>query len=342
MLAPSNIRSDRLLEAHPIFVTHDIDQARVEVGRVFCAHHLQQTQAAQQLDCHMHRVALGALSLNYLCYGADVDIRPGCLEDFYLVQIPLAGYARIRYGDRMVESDCTTASILSPHRPVAMHWQGDCAQIMLHVPRQLMEQQCRQWLGQDHAALEYEPALTQRTGPTAGWCQTVVDLARNIDAHGNGWLQHPAAAASLQEFLLHGLLIQQPYRGATPAAESASAVLPRHVRRAQEFIDAQAEQAITMDDIARAACVSERTLQAGFRRHLGTTPSAYLREVRLHRVHEHLRFAADNGLAPSVFDVAHRYGFFHLGRFAAYYKMRFGETPSATLKHGGRLPSDPR
>jgi AraC-like DNA-binding protein len=33
----------------------------------------------------------------------------------------------------------------------------------------------------------------------------------------------------------------------------------------------------------------------------------------------------------TVADIAHRWGFAHLGRFAAAYRARFGSTPSQTL-----------
>ena len=60
--------------------------------------------------------------------------------------------------------------------------------------------------------------------------------------------------------------------------------------------------------------------------------SAYLRTVRLQQVHAQLRAAAREGRAVPLYEMAYRYGFFHLGRFSAYYKAQFGEPPSATLK----------
>ena len=36
--------------------------------------------------------------------------------------------------------------------------------------------------------------------------------------------------------------------------------------------------------------------------------------------------------ATTVSDVAYRWGFNHLGRFAAHYEHKFGETPSHTLR----------
>lgn len=333
MLSPLRVvQRHRLLDDHPVFTSCDIDQARAQVARIFCTHGLQQINPAQRLDCHMHRVALGALSLNYLCYGAEVDITPGCLSDFYLVQIPLAGHADIRCGRQHTFSDISTAVVLSPHEPVAMRWQADCAQIMLHIPRALMEQRSAEALGDGCASLDYQLPLAQYDGPASGWCRTVLDLARNIDRNGMAWLRHDAAVASLEDFLLRGLLALQPQNHGKQQQTARSPALPRHVRRAQEFIEANAEQALTVADIARAACVSLRALEEGFRRHLGTTPNACLREVRLRHIRDHLRAAAMSGDQPSLFELAYRYGFFHLGRFAAYYKARFGETPSSTLR----------
>jgi AraC-like DNA-binding protein len=56
----------------------------------------------------------------------------------------------------------------------------------------------------------------------------------------------------------------------------------------------------------------------------------YLRQVRLALVHDNLR-AADPA-ATTVAQVAYRYGFTHLGRFAAAYRERYDVSPSQTLR----------
>ena len=60
------------------------------------------------------------------------------------------------------------------------------------------------------------------------------------------------------------------------------------------------------------------------------SPMAYVQEVRLQRVHRQLRAAAPG--TTTVTDVAHAWGFVHLGRFARRYRERFGESPSQTLR----------
>jgi transcriptional regulator GlxA family with amidase domain len=83
-------------------------------------------------------------------------------------------------------------------------------------------------------------------------------------------------------------------------------------------------------ELAEIAGMSVRSLQEGFRRHVGCAPMAYLQQVRLLRAHDALRRADPTRITVAA--VAHRWGFAHLGRFAAAYRTRFGQTPSETLR----------
>jgi transcriptional regulator GlxA family with amidase domain len=66
-----------------------------------------------------------------------------------------------------------------------------------------------------------------------------------------------------------------------------------------------------------------------FRQHAGQGPMEFLREIRLDRVRAEL-LASAGVAAVGVREVAQKYGFLHLGHFAAQYRARFGERPSET------------
>jgi transcriptional regulator GlxA family with amidase domain len=106
---------------------------------------------------------------------------------------------------------------------------------------------------------------------------------------------------------------------------------PSAVRSAITFIEANAAQPIGLAEIAAAAQLSPRALQAAFRRHLGTTPLNHLRAVRLSRVHDDLQ-AARPGDGQTVSDIASRWGFSQLSRFAREYQRRYGVTPHQSLR----------
>lgn len=109
------------------------------------------------------------------------------------------------------------------------------------------------------------------------------------------------------------------------------------LRRAIRFVHDHARESIDVADIAAGADLSERGLQDLFRRRLAVTPMRYLREVRLDRVHSEL--VAPHGGIRTVRDVAHRWQFAHLGRFAAHYRHRFGESPHESVRRSCRTVS---
>ena len=71
-------------------------------------------------------------------------------------------------------------------------------------------------------------------------------------------------------------------------ARQNSAAAPGNIRRAEEFIRANADQAITVESVARAAGCSIRALQLGFRRFRNTTPMSALRQARLERARDEI------------------------------------------------------
>jgi transcriptional regulator GlxA family with amidase domain len=102
------------------------------------------------------------------------------------------------------------------------------------------------------------------------------------------------------------------------------------VREAIELLRSRPEQPWTTAALARSVSVSVRSLQDGFARSIGVSPTRYLRDVRLDRVHEDLRTADPH--TATVSQVAGRWGFLYLSRFAAAYRQRFGQSPSETLR----------
>lgn len=83
---------------------------------------------------------------------------------------------------------------------------------------------------------------------------------------------------------------------------------------------------IALEDLARAAGVSARTLHFYCKRDHGIGPMEWLRNLRLDAAREQLR----QSRSRQITDVATSCGFGHLGRFSAYYRERFGELPRDT------------
>jgi len=107
----------------------------------------------------------------------------------------------------------------------------------------------------------------------------------------------------------------------------------RALRLALDYIEAHADDPPTMETVCRAARASVRTLEYAFRDRFGVTPKRYLQATRLHRVRRDLRRFGGHG---SVSEIAARWGFWHMGQFAADYRRQFGELPSETVRRAKR------
>jgi AraC-like DNA-binding protein len=261
-----------------------------------------------------------------------VSIDPGCLERFFLLQIPMHGSARIQTAARdIAAAPGGCASLLSPTIPTRMTWQGNCAQLILLVDRRLMEQRAAALSGRPAGVVEFEPAVDlSSTDGQALQSQILqfVDLAERL---GPQRPLSPIAAANMRETLLAGLLHGQRH-SASDAIDrfgGRAEALPQPLRRAREFLYAHAEEPLDLVQLAEAAGTGIRALQLGFQRHFGMSISEMLRDMRLGHLNARLAAASP---AESITDIAFELGFTHLSRMASAYRAKFGETPSATLR----------
>ncbi|WP_320779245.1 AraC family transcriptional regulator [Streptomyces sp. CRN 30] len=144
----------------------------------------------------------------------------------------------------------------------------------------------------------------------------------------------PLIVSTGAQSLAAGVLAAFPHSARTdPAAQDRRDAHSATLRRAVAYIDDHAEQPVTVAEIAAAAHVTVRALQYAFRRHLDTTPTAYLRTVRLSHAHRELRAARPAGGA-TVTGIAAHWGFLQPSRFAAAYRAAYGVSPSHTLRAG--------
>ncbi|MEV8213311.1 helix-turn-helix domain-containing protein [Leifsonia sp. NPDC077715] len=114
------------------------------------------------------------------------------------------------------------------------------------------------------------------------------------------------------------------------AAGAGHGAHPATLRRAMRFVEDNAARPIGVDEIAAAARLSRRGVQDLFRRSLGVTPTGYLQRVRLDGARQELE--SGDASDVSVQEIASRWGFVHLPRFAARHREEYGEYPSQTLR----------
>lgn len=318
------------LEHSELFRSSDLDFTREAVGRIFTPHRLDLIGKNATLNARMHSRRLRDVSISYIAYGGEVRVEPGELETFYVVQVPLSGTSRVHCGTQQVDSTPDVATVVSPTEPLSQRLSADCAWLICRIERVALEAHLRDMLGAPlPEPLRFDLGMDVTTGYGQSWRSALRILVDGLDRPGS-LINALPDARQFEEGLMTALLLAQQHNYSDFSERTQPAAPSRAVGLAQELMESHSESEHTISSVARGVGVSVRALQKGFRAHLETTPSAYLREVRLRRVHAELLAAHPD--RATVASIAARWGFIHAGRFAASYRGRFGEAPSDTLR----------
>jgi AraC-like DNA-binding protein len=225
--------------------------------------------------------------------------------------------------------DCVLYTVDSPFRLTASDFDFH----VVCLPLSRVTELAASHAGIDPHELRFESLAPISTSAARSFASTVALI------HGGMSGREPAAAHPLvAEHLAQvaAAMVLTTFPNTTMRAEPPSIqqhVAPASIRRAVAFIEEHAHEPITVSDLAAATGLTGRAVQAGFRRHYGMTPTAYLRRVRLEHAHRELQ-AADPTSGVTVGRIALRWGFSHGARFTAFYREQYGVPPSRTL-HGG-------
>jgi AraC-like DNA-binding protein len=247
------------------------------------------------------------------------------VSDDYIVQWLVDGHATIDVHRDAVPLVPGVPMLFPVYRPFVFSFV-DYDQKLVHLGRAHVDRVAREQGFRGDRAIRFDHLRPVETGAVAHWYTVVGDITTAVRTGRMTpllWhrLSRRAAAAFLELYPPEGA--SMPKALLAPRNES--------IRAAADFVHQNAHLPIGPIEIAEAAHLSVRGLQVAFQRLLGTTPLAYLRDVRLDRVRTDLRLA--DPARATVAEIARAWGFAHLGRFSAAYAARFDQYPSETLAH---------
>ncbi|WP_307840422.1 AraC family transcriptional regulator [Streptomyces sp. G44] len=313
------------------FVTRDPDEARTALSQAFCDLRLSVTGPPRDFRTSMNMVEWGALAVGETGLGTAVRLQAAELGS-YLVAWTLTGSFDLRQG-RSVRTHVTPRQA-AVYDPAADNFvdigSAECRIISVTIDTPALHRQLEVLLGRPVTRRpRLAPTLDVSRGPGRSWANLAQWVLRERDVP-HGLLRQPIFARRFEQALLEGLLLatDHPYRSLLD--DPAPLTRPAAVKRVMDVVQERPAEPYDAARLAEIAQVGLRTLQEAFRKNLGMSPMAYVQEVRLQRVRQHLR-VADPGTV-TVTEVAYQWGFAHLGRFARRYRARFGEPPSQTLR----------
>lgn len=155
--------------------------------------------------------------------------------------------------------------------------------------------------------------------------------------------QPAGVSDSAELFLESGLpaLVLSAWTGGERLKTGTLALSARRktLRRAVDYIHANAGGRCTVEQVCLASSASYSTLERAFRESFGISPIRYISQLRLSGVRRALMVGRGE---RSITDIAHEWGFNHMGKVAADYRRQFGELPSCTVRASYAFARDRR
>jgi AraC-like DNA-binding protein len=312
------------------FRTRSPEQAIHLCEAAYYPHRLRLLGPSKSFGLTQRVTSVGPMTLGEVTYETDVALGFDEIRASYHICVPLEGRLEARHRGQHVTSTPTLASVYRPDAEIEItRWPAGSRHLAVKLDQVAVDRALETLVGrQAGLPIAFDAALPLKTSAVQDWVRHLLMVHRQRE-RPDSLLRHPLVWDPLLESLIHGFLLvtDHPYRDALDAA--AEPARPAAVRDAMDIIETSPQMPLTTATLAMQCHISVRTLQEGFRKHLGMSPMAYLRTVRLRHAHRDLRSAYPSHV--TVASIARRWGFTHLGRFAAAHKAMFGQTPLQVL-----------
>jgi len=309
--------------------SHDIDETMDLVGHHLWPHRMKVAQAHSTVNSYVLGHLLGDFSVLDLAYGAAVEIKPDAAPDFYLVHIPVSGYAELHYGNKKSVSTPDRISISSPSMLSYVYMDQASRHLNLRIERSKLEDHLRNLIGHEiYTPLIFEMETPSQSSAGSALIQTLNSIFMQAKTVPE-MFAHQQIIDQYKNLLMSILLSMFQHSYSDLLLNGKHNPVPWHVRQAKNYIEENLADYIGLGELAEFVGVSARTLQNGFRQFEGVSPAEYIRSRRLQRLHQAL-LAADPALR--ITDIMLEQGITSFGRYAHYYQERYRCLPSETLK----------
>jgi AraC-like DNA-binding protein len=313
------------LQKYPVVRTSDPEHFRNVLAAVYgaTALHLPDRNGfeARGNFIQLQDIALG---FSTCTVPAAVDFPEG---DFARQQIALEGMATATIGGAATEIHAHRSCITSPDRSATLSYGRGYKQLIVRVKKAALERKLTLLLGAKPKGKIEFAAATNLNGPhSQSLLQLIMFVAGQLDS--TSAVVPPRVLRELQQAITINFLYANRHTFSGLLEQEEKDVLPRHVRRIEDYIEAHWDQAITIEKLTEVTELSARAIFKAFQQSRGYSPMAFVKKVRLTHANEMLKTPDDR---TSVTGVAFACGFANLGHFARDYREMFRERPSETL-----------
>jgi len=305
--------------------TRNPDELRERLCPLYAVSNLEFPRSRARFNATLNHRKLESVGLSFARYGAPTKITLSN-TDFFTQGFGIRGYGEAVADGKFFKIGGGKGGAAGPGANAVLDYRAGFEHLFLRIPPEVLNRKLSALVGIPISRAlklsgEYDPPTIAAQYRLLRF--VISELDRSEDLPPSLWL------AEFEQALLVAYLYTNLSNYTDLLVGKRLNVASRQVRQAMEHIEANWDQPITIETLASLTECSVRSLFGTFRKSLGCSPMAFVRQVRLMRANEILSRGSPE---TSVRLVATACGFSNLGHFAKSYFSKFGELPSETLK----------
>lgn len=326
----------RPLEAFPQIRTRDVDELVTSINRYYGHTSFALPQGSKAFNVIANHRQLHTIGLTYAGHGTPIRLELPAFQHFAQL-FAFRGYAEAGAGRVQTEISQDKSFVGSYGETVKLNYAADFEQLVLKIDAATLISKLEAITGSRLSGrLSFDPVSDPRQPGNALLRKMVLFC---VETFSSDVVVPAIALAELEQAMMVSFLCGNRHNYSQLFARDPPKPGPWQVQRAEEYIEQNWDQPLTVEALTIVTGASARSIFLSFKQGRGYSPMNFVKNVRLRRANEMLSMPRPE---TSVTDIAFACGFGNLGHFAHYYRRRFGESPSETLnraKGGGRIRS---
>jgi len=268
----------RPLNNFPLIRSRDIEETRSCVARIYAKPLLVPARGAEDFDATINGCQFRNLGLFYLTYGAAVEFEfpPAGL---FCQLLPINGRGETTCGGSSFGLTAGSGPALPPGVPHKTNISADYEHFVLRINARALSEKLAAMTGVTISEPLRMEAQQSVTHPAAQMLRQYIPLfaetlSRATPPLPDWWI------AQTEQLVMTLFLCGHRHNYSHLLEQQPADAAPLQIRQAEEYIEANAQRAITLEELAEITGVSAFSLFSSFKKYRGYSPLDFLSQVR--------------------------------------------------------------
>jgi AraC-binding-like domain len=275
------VSSSKPLDNFCLVRSRNVEEVRDALARVYAKPALMPQNGIESFSATVNVCTLEDISLAYGGFGGAAQFEFPA-TDFCLQILPIRGAGEVLHGSAPVVLSEGTGAIVTADSPFKANFSGDYEQLVLRIKAQALTKKLAALTG---ATINEPPRMDVSDisgSPAAQMLRGYIPLlVRTLTAASppfpDWWV------VQTEQLLMTLFLCGCRHNYSHLLEPEVRFAAPPQIRRTEEYIEANKQRAVTLEELAEVSGVSVLSLFRSFKKYRGYSPLQFLAQVRSRR-----------------------------------------------------------